>query len=437
MHNHTIVECEVALSVAQQETISTFSWWLDTFFYLLVGMMGLLLNLLAMWILLTPSMWNNFFNRLILCLSGYDSVFILCGLLEIFRRKFYFSYIQQYMFANFFYPFRSMAMCCSIYTTMALTLERYQAIISPIQYRNRSANTSLGKRLFIYIVPIMLCSFLYYLPKFFDLIVTEETECQFNNHSTASSNNSELLVNDEGEHPQDCQTKHSINPTMTRINPQYIFWYLNVSNLMVTCVLPIGLLVFMNCRIATSLNEYRQRRPTATTKANETPAIKAKATRPKTNSDVKQTFMLFSIVILFVLCHSLRIILNITEFLSLETLATQREKGCDGISFWQHICMPLSEFLLLFNSSANFFVYMLFDKGFQLILIERFSVLVRYFTRSGPAQPEVIAINGDRLIVPEIKENSTQGNEIELIAINDESKAETAVTVDTSIQNMI
>ena len=437
MHNHTIVECEVALSEAQRETISTFSWWLNTFLYSLVGMMGLLLNLLAMWILLTPSMRNNFFNRLIMCLSGYDSVFILCGLLEIFRRNFYSSFLQQYMFANFFYPFRSMAMCCSIYTTMALTIERYQAITSPIQHRNRSANTSLGKRLFIYIVPIMLCSFLYYLPKFFDLIVTEMKECQINNHSTSSSNHSEILVNDHEENSQKCETKHKIDPTTTRTNPQYIFWYLNVSNLIVTCVIPIGLLVFMNCRIATSLNEYRQRRPTTNIKANETPAIKAKASRQKTNSDVKQTFMLFSIVILFVLCHSLRIVLNTTEFLSLETLATQRQKGCDGISFWQHICMPLSEFLLLFNSSANFFVYMLFDKGFQLILIERFSVLKRYCTRSGPTQPEVIAINGDRHIIPETKESATEGNEIELIAINDESKAETAVTVETSIQNMI
>jgi hypothetical protein len=49
----------------------------------------------------------------------------------------------------------------------------------------------------------------------------------------------------------------------------------------------------------------------------------------------------------------------------------------------------------------------------------------------------VIAINGDRHIIPETKESATQGNEIELIAINDESKAETAVTVETSIQNMI
>ena len=80
---------------------------------------------------------------------------------------------------------------------------------------------------------------------------------------------------------------------------------------------------------------------------------------------------------------------------------------------------------------------MLFDKSFQLILIERFSVLTRYFTRRGPTQPEVIASNGDRHIIPEIKENETQGNEMELIALNNGSKADTAVTVDTSIQNVI
>ena len=64
--------------------------------------------------------------------------------------------------------------------------------------------------------------------------------------------------------------------------------------------------------------------------------------------------------------------MNIAEFLKFQ-------KGEDGtkckgqIRLWEQICMPLSEFLLLFNSSANFFVYMLFDKAFQKILREQFS----------------------------------------------------------------
>jgi len=360
-------ECEDTLSESQEEMLASFAWWLETPSYLVVGLIGFTLNTLAMWILLMPNMWGNFFNRILLCLSAYDSAFILCGLLEIFRKWLQFP-VQQYLFAHVFYPFRSMAMCCSIYSTLVLTLERYQAITSPIQYRNRSANMTLGKRLFIYIAPVTFISFLYYLPKFFDLYIDQIPKC------TNETININETISDESlkldNHNSDCETSYEIRPTDLRLQHQYIVWYLNVSNLLVTCVIPIGLLIFMNCRIATSLNEYRQRRPCGNSKPNE--SISDKTKNSKANKDIKQTFMLFSIVILFVICHSLRIIMNIAEFLKFQ-------KGEDGtkckgqIRLWEQICMPLSEFLLLFNSSANFFVYMLFDKAFQKILREQFS----------------------------------------------------------------
>ena len=187
MENQTLVECEDTLSQSQEKILATFAWWLDTPSYLVVGLIGFTLNTLAIWILLMQTMWSNFFNRILLCLSAYDSAFILCGLLEIFRKWLQFP-VQQYLFAHFFYPFRSMAMCSSIYTTLALTLERYQAITSPIEYRNRSANMTLGKRLFIYVAPVTFLSFLYYLPKFFDLYIDQvsnylEKYCGFSNRS--------------------------------------------------------------------------------------------------------------------------------------------------------------------------------------------------------------------------------------------------------------
>ena len=222
------VLCENPVSDAQKEIITTLAWWFDTFAYLVVGLLGMMLNVFAMRILLNPTMWNNFFNRLLMCLSFYDVIFILCGLLEIFRKWLQIP-IQQYLFTKFFYPIRSIAMCSSIYVTLALTLERYQAITSPIKYRNRTANTSLGKRLLIYILPVIIFSFLYYFPKFFDLYVEEVSDC---GAEVADAKN-QSSKNDE------CDTKHEIHPNALRMDHQYIFWYLNVSNLIVTCVIPI------------------------------------------------------------------------------------------------------------------------------------------------------------------------------------------------------
>jgi hypothetical protein len=254
----------------------------------------------------------------------------------------------------------------------------------------------------------MLFSLLYYSPKFFDLYVEEVSNC-----APAKNHSKNNTANDENTQ-KECHTEHVIYPTALRMDHQYIFWYLNVSNLIVTCVIPISVLLFMNYRIASSLNEYRQRRPpTKASSIKATTSVKAKndaattlngegqqrQTSQKTNMNVKQTFILFSIVILFVICHALRITLNITEFMNLEWVTLERKKGCDGISFWQEITIPISEFLLLFNSSAHFFVYLVFDKAFQQIINERFSGLKRVFIRSPSSQQsEMIPLNVQRVI---------------------------------------
>ena len=416
MENQTNVTCE-ELSESQVAFIRSFSWWMETFFYLLVGMVGLMLNLIAMWILLTPTLWNNIFNRLLMFLAAIDSAFIVCGILEIFRKWMEWS-IQQYLFVKFLYPFRSMAMCCSIYATVVLTLERYQAITSPIQHKHRGTSVTLGKRLLIYVLPVMFFSFAYYIPKFFDLDVKEVTKCQANasNITTldtiASSN---------------CTATHVIYPTHLRTDPNYILWYINTSNLVVTCLVPIGLLIFMNCRIGSSLNKFLQRRPSSM-HADGSAKSKTGAQQNKTNSDIKKTFMLFSIVILFVVCHALRIMMNITELVNLERINLERQRGCDGTRFWQYVCMSLSEFLLIFNSSANFFVYMFFDKVFQEILRKRLCSMKSYFhlptsfttgfTTSTHLETETRPMPQLRVSVPVPRENATRAIDIELHTMN-------------------
>ena len=411
MENHTLVVCNNSLTLNQQQIVETLSWWLDIVAYIIIGIMGLCLNILAVRILLSPTMWNNFFNRLIMCLSAYDSLFILCGLLEILR-KWCKTSVQQYLFAKVLYPFRSMAMCCSIYTTIVLTLERYQAITSPIEYRNRSASLSLGKRLFTSIVPVMLFSFLYYTPKFFDLYLEEVSDCEWKNNSSLL-NNSWIIITEENI--TECDTELRIYPSDLRIHQQYIFWYLNVSNVIVTCLIPVGFLVFLNCRIVSSLQEYRQRRPIKARKDND-PTIKNKEST-RQNTDVKQTFILFSIVILFVFCHALRIIMNITEMWNLNIFYTQQDKSlensCDEMSLWQHISIPISEILLLFNSSTNFFVYLFFDKGFQLVLKEKFGCFKCRLKTSDSPQPEIIPLKPKPRHTQEINENGERVNQVE------------------------
>merc|ERR1712020_338012 len=112
------------------------------------------------------------------------------------------------------------------------------------------------------------------------------------------------------------------------------------------------------------------------------------------------------IVILFVVCHALRIMMNITELVNLERINLERQRGCDGTKFWQYVCMSLSEFLLLFNSSANFFVYMFFDKVFQEILRKRLCYMKSCFQcGSSHLETETMPIPQLRVSVPVPRKN--------------------------------
>ena len=77
---------------------------------------------------------------------------------------------------------------------------------------------------------------------------------------------------------------------------------------------------------------------------------------------------------MFVLCHSLRIILNLDELLNLSRFKREREKGCHGIKFWVRLSLPINSLMIIFNSSANFIIYVLFDRGFQQVLRHIFTI---------------------------------------------------------------
>ena len=45
--------------------------------------------------------------------------------------------------------------------------------------------------------------------------------------------------------------------------------------------------------------------------------------------------------------------------------------------FWARILYPISNFLLKFNASANFFIYLACDKMFRQLMISKVSLLFR------------------------------------------------------------
>ena len=246
--------------------------------------------------------------------------------------------------------------------TIALTLERYQAITSPVQYRARGG-TNMTKRLLTYVLPVLGVPLFYYVPKFFDLEVVQETRC---NPGSAYENLSKET--DWFNHSFNCTQEHIILPSKLRTNHHYVLWYMNISNLVLTAFIPVVSLLYLSCKIYFSLNKFIRRQPSCRQTGPRQPLQSIGTYQRQQRLDEKKTFILFSLVTVFVICHSLRIILNVDEFLNLPQFVKELQKGCNNQTFWDHILIPLNQLLLIINASAHFFIYVFFDHGFQQVL---------------------------------------------------------------------
>ena len=300
-------------------------------------------------------MRNNIFNLFLICLAVFDNSYLFCEISEVFR-VWNQTYLQQYVFAKFVYPVRSVFMSSSIYMNIVLASERYQALTSPVKYRVKRTS-SMSQQVLTSMMPVLVLSFIYYTPKFFDINVEETLEC-YNNHSSTNS----LEIAHLEKEMMNCTLKYYLVPTELRINHHYLLWYLNISNLLITAIVPICILVYLNVRIYVSLDKFLQRRP-SNSRLFE-PERRLSFQRQQ-SVDVKKTFI---VVVILIVCHSLRFSLNMEEVLRLSLFKEKQKDGCEPPHYWEQILIPLSQLLLIMNASVHFFIYGFFDKEFLQVL---------------------------------------------------------------------
>ena len=257
--------------------------------------------------------------------------------------------------------------------TAVLAFERYQAITDPVQYRIRSVETSMNQQLLTHVLPGVIFAITYYIPKFFELYVREIHKCNYYDNGTL------MNINVTAEEAQKmglneiCTSSYILGATNLRRNSEYVFWYLIVSNLTLTTLLPLCTLTFLNCRIITSLKKFSENKKALrngnTKSSRDSASRNNNQSTSNSTADVKKTFILFSIVVLFALCHSLRVTFNIDEF-----IFTVGKISCRNNRIWTKYLGPFTSLAIILNSSLNFFIYALFDNGFQEVLKKRLNI---------------------------------------------------------------
>ena len=364
-----------------------FTWWLEGFASVLIGSMGIIFNTTTIFVLLGSELAASFFNWLLVSLAVFDIFFLLNGILEAFRTHLGLgTNIHDIIFVEFLFPFRSIVMCCSMYTTVLLALERYNALVRPISHQGpglRAGRLSLKThfiwhwaRLLKYVAPIIILSTLFYIPKRLEIELVKKEMC-YESYENGSYYDYKI-TDDNFSTDENCTVKYEIELTDLRSNNHYILWYQNVSNLLITAVIPLVSLIYLNLSIYLKFKDYLQRQPLTarpSTNTNVAPSHAQERARKREKDMIQQTMILFAIVILFGVFHILRIILNIEEFLSHDNNTMASEKGCDWLQYWTIIAAPVSHLLLQINSSINFFIYCFFNKAFRDELVSRLKLL--------------------------------------------------------------
>ena len=117
----------------------------------------------------TKDLYTSTFNRLLIVLAVSDNVYLLFALLESIRTEMYETDIHTLVFPYAFYPLHNIMLVLSIYMTVTLAMERYRAISKPIDYHTIIVSGKQWERVFHYVVPVVIFSVLFNMPKFFEL----------------------------------------------------------------------------------------------------------------------------------------------------------------------------------------------------------------------------------------------------------------------------
>ena len=296
------------------------------------------------------------FHRLMILLFSYDNVYILLSImifsLPQFSEKYRASCLKY--IAPKVLPLIQISLTGSVYSTMAISLERYLIFCSPFYAVSHKLSTK------IYIPVIVIFSIIYNIPKFLELKVcdAEALTARIRTTNDALKKLDKSILVDDGMQNtsfSNC-TNEGYIATDLRLDTDYYSIYLFWMNLIVMGVIPFLIIIILNSLILNSLRlhlkDRRKRSVLGRNASTEQLAIECcipiKAFPVTKRNQILLAKTNLVIVFTFMLCHSLRWIPNIYEFMY--------QQMYDPTS-WVQSVEHVSHLLITLSSSANSYIY--------------------------------------------------------------------------------
>ena len=258
-------------------------------------------------------------------------------------------------------PFLQMAMTGSLYCQIAFTIERYLVVCHPFYIVAKEWSV---KR---YIIPLVTFSIFYNLPKFFEI---DTSVCEGSLKHQIHKNRTIF----HGSYHNENESYYEI--TSMRQHYLYKDIYLTGMNITFMLIGPFLILIVLNTLTLMNLKQYqtKQRRDSEFFKYGVDSAMlpKLKPNKDKSGSrsgrEVTLVKISLAIVCSSILCHSVKWVPTIYEFADKEGYEQSMHDG--WIESFEHV----SHFLLVFDASISFYIY-LFTRSKPLLtkLSRRFS----------------------------------------------------------------
>lgn len=282
-----------------------------------IGIMGVAGNVLSIVVLSRPQMRSSI-NCCLIGLATFDILLLVTSVLMLGLDCLceytgscleYHQSVHPYI-TPFVYPLAMIAQTGSVWVTVSVTIERYVAVCLPLHAKSLC---TYG-RARIYIIVIAVFSFVYNIPRFWEV---DRVEMEDDVHNV---------------------TRIMVLPSNLRNNQSYKVIYIHWMYLFVMYLIPFVLLALLNGLIWRKVHQANKER-------QQLSRLQKK--------EISLAIMLFCVVVVFFMCNILALVTNILEIVG------------DMIDEMTQS----SNLLVTINSSVNFVIYCIFGRKFRRILL--------------------------------------------------------------------
>jgi len=316
-------------------TVDAFSYYLEGVILTPIGILGIIGNVLSIYILCSKEIRNEFYT-LLTALSSFDSLYLLMAILIFGLPKLSVSYREMVLtrIMPIGYGILHIARVGSVITTLSVAMDRFYVIKHPLIVHERAT---------FLVSSCVVFSVLYNIPRFFEF-QTIYLEVMDNSSVVLSPNGKEETL--------------AFSPTDLRLHPMYVHFYVVWMKFVLIEVVPYFAILFFNIVIFLEVQKSANQRRESYLTTNEDP----------TQNEVRKASVLIWISVFFVVCQSVKII---PDFYEVFYCNHEKERGCKSTTTME-IIISISNFLVVTNSSINFVIYIWRGSEFRKVFKQRF-----------------------------------------------------------------